>query len=107
LAGAFKKHCGQREVLIAGLLNIQERANALYILDNRLVIGLATRALFDLEKSDAVRRDQGPMCYREFQRRKQDVFLNQQSQGLQCVAFKFPKKDRHDFGLRVLGLNLF
>lgn len=62
-----------------------------YILDNRLVVGLASSALFDLEESDAIYRTRGAIRYREFQREKQDVPL---SQG---VAFPFIR--------RLLSLN--
>ena len=62
-----------------------------YLLDNRLVVGLASSALFDLEESDAIFRTRGPIRYREFQREKQDVPL---SQG---VAFPFIR--------RLLSLN--
>lgn len=43
-----------------------------YNLENRLVIGLASSALFDLTESDRVFREQGELAYREYQRAHQD-----------------------------------
>jgi len=37
-------------------------------LSNRLVIGLASSALFDLSESDNIYRTDGPDAYRKFQR---------------------------------------
>lgn len=39
-----------------------------YNLDQKLVIGLASSALFDLENSDKVYREQGELAYRSYQR---------------------------------------
>ncbi len=38
-----------------------------YELDNRLVIGVASSAVFDLRESDAVFKSQGEEEYRKFQ----------------------------------------
>ena len=62
-----------------------------YELDNRLVIGLASSALFDLAESDQVFRKDGEEVYRQFQRAKQ---MDPLSPG---VAFPFIK--------RLLSLN--
>lgn len=43
-----------------------------YDIDNRLVVGLASSALFDLAQSDAVFRDKGERVYRDYQREHQD-----------------------------------
>ncbi|MFD7817664.1 5'-nucleotidase [Streptomyces sp. NPDC059785] len=43
-----------------------------YELANRLVVGIASSALFDLEEADAVFRDQGEEAYRTFQEKHLD-----------------------------------
>lgn len=60
-------------------------------LSRRLVIGLASSALFDLAESDAVFRTKGAQTYREYQRDNQDKPLER------GVAFPFIR--------RVLSLN--
>ena len=60
-------------------------------LSRRLVIGLASSALFDLAESDAVFRTKGAQIYREYQRDNQDKPL------ARGVAFPFIR--------RVLSLN--
>ena len=60
-------------------------------LSRRLVIGLASSALFDLSESDAVFRTEGQQIYREYQRDNQDKPLER------GVAFPFIR--------RVLSLN--
>ncbi len=60
-------------------------------LENRLVIGLASSALFDLNESDNIYRREGPEVYRKFQRDNQDTPLES------GVAFPFIK--------RLLSLN--
>ncbi|MFV0422375.1 5'-nucleotidase [Oleidesulfovibrio sp.] len=62
-----------------------------YELKDRLVVGLASSALFDLDESDAVFRQQGETAYRQYQRDKQNIPLKQ------GVAFPFIK--------RLLSLN--
>ena len=62
-----------------------------YELKDRLVIGLASSALFDLRESDAIFRDQGEAAYREYQEAKLDEPLQP------GVAFSFIK--------RILSLN--
>lgn len=62
-----------------------------YDLANKLVIGLASSALFDLDESDAIFRTGGPEAYRAFQRKHQDIPLKT------GVAFPFIK--------RLLSLN--
>ena len=62
-----------------------------YDLSERLVIGLASSALFDLEESDRVFREQGEASYRIYQRDNENKPL---STG---VAFPFIK--------RLLSLN--
>ncbi len=57
-----------------------------YELDNRLVIGLASSALFDLAQSDRVFRESGEQAYRAFQREHQHVPLRP------GVAFPFIKR---------------
>jgi 5'-nucleotidase len=47
-----------------------------YDLENRLVIGLASSALFDLSEPDQVFREQGELAYREFQRKHERVPLS-------------------------------
>lgn len=60
-------------------------------LSRRLVIGLASSALFDLSESDAVFRKQGEQSYRDYQRTNQDKPL------ARGVAFPFIR--------RLLALN--
>ena len=62
-----------------------------YDLTDKLVIGLASSALFDLEESDAIFRTDGPEAYQAFQRENQNVLLKT------GVAFPFIK--------RLLSLN--
>lgn len=62
-----------------------------YDLLNRLVIGLASSALFDLDESDSIFQTEGPEPYRMFQRENQNVPLKT------GVAFPFVK--------RLLSLN--
>src|ERR1700759_148396 len=62
-----------------------------YDLDNRLVIGVASSAVFDLHESDKVFRSQGEEEYRTFQERNLD---NPLPKG---IAFPFLK--------RLLSLN--
>ena len=57
-----------------------------YELENRLVIGLASSALFDLEESDKVFREQGELVYRDYQRQHQNRPL------AAGVAFPFIKR---------------
>lgn len=44
-----------------------------YDLTGRLVIGLSSSALFDLDESDKVFREQGEQAYRDYQRENQDI----------------------------------
>lgn len=46
-----------------------------YDLTGRLVIGLSSSALFDLDESDKVFREQGEQAYRDYQRENQDIPL--------------------------------
>lgn len=46
-----------------------------YDLTKRLVIGLASSALFDLDESDTVFRSGGEQCYREIIREKMKISL--------------------------------
>lgn len=62
-----------------------------YNLSDKLVIGLASSALFDLEESDNIFRDKGEEEYRNFQRSNQDILLDK------GVAFPFIR--------RLLSLN--
>lgn len=62
-----------------------------YNLDQKLVIGLASSALFNLEESDEVFRTQGELSYREYQRKHENTPLEQ------GVAFPFIQ--------RLLSLN--
>lgn len=57
-----------------------------YDLSKRLVIGLASSALFDLEESDQIFRNNGQEKYREYQKENQNNILKQ------GVAFHFIKK---------------
>lgn len=54
-----------------------------YDLTKRLVIGLSSSALFDLEESDNIFRTEGEEAYRQYQRKMQDTPLNK------GVAFPF------------------
>lgn len=63
-----------------------------YDLTKRLVIGLASSALFDLEESDKIYREQGEVSYREFQKNNENKPLGK------GVAFPFIK--------RLLSLNV-
>ncbi|MFE1290199.1 5'-nucleotidase [Streptomyces sp. NPDC058751] len=49
---------------------------AVYELKNRLVVGVASSALFDLAEADAVFRDQGEEAYRAYQERHLDDTLD-------------------------------
>jgi len=62
-----------------------------YDLTKRLVIGLSSSALFDLQESDEVFRTKGEQAYRQYQREKQDEPLER------GVAFPFIR--------RILKLN--
>lgn len=62
-----------------------------YPIDKKLVIAVASSALFDLAECDAVFRTEGPDRYREFQRAHQEDVLRP------GVAFQFIK--------RLLGVN--
>lgn len=62
-----------------------------YELDNRLVVGVASSALFDLTESDAFFRAEGEQAYREYQEEHIDDLL------APGVAFSFIR--------RLLGLN--
>ena len=46
-----------------------------YDLTGRLVIGLSSSALFDLDESDKVFKEQGEQAYRDYQRENQDIPL--------------------------------
>lgn len=62
-----------------------------YNLDQKLVIGLASSAIFDLDESDSVFKLKGEKAYRDYQRNNEDLPLDQ------GVAFHFIK--------RLLSLN--
>lgn len=62
-----------------------------YQLDNKLVVGLASSALFQLDKSDEIFRTEGEAAYRTYQRANQNVVLQP------GVAFPFIR--------RLLSLN--
>lgn len=62
-----------------------------YDLEQKLVIGLASSALFNLEESDEVFRTKGELAYREYQRQHENSLLDQ------GVAFPFIQ--------RLLSLN--
>uniref|UniRef100_A0AAU3HPC5 5'-nucleotidase n=1 Tax=Streptomyces sp. NBC_01393 TaxID=2903851 RepID=A0AAU3HPC5_9ACTN len=64
---------------------------AVYELKNRLVVGIASSALFDLAEADAVFRDQGEEAYRAYQEEHLDDTLDK------GVAFPFIR--------RLLSLN--
>jgi 5'-nucleotidase len=57
-----------------------------YAIENKLVVAVASSALFDLTESDQVFRDKGEDAYREFQREKKDVCLDK------GVAFPFVRR---------------
>lgn len=61
-------------------------------LTTRLVVGLASSALFDLDESDQVFRSEGEIAYREYQKINQDIPLEK------GVAFPFIR--------RLLSLNV-
>lgn len=46
-----------------------------YSLDDKLVVGITSRALFDLDEADAVFRNEGLLAYRTFQREHEDENL--------------------------------
>ncbi|MGH3054652.1 MAG: 5'-nucleotidase, partial [Gaiellaceae bacterium] len=60
-------------------------------MENKLVVAVASSALFDLTESDRIYREQGKDAYREFQRAREHETL------LRGVAFPFVK--------RLLALN--
>ena len=62
-----------------------------YSFESKLVVGIASSALFDLSESDKVFREQGMEAYREYQRAHENDTLNPE------VAFPFIK--------RLLNLN--
>jgi 5'-nucleotidase len=62
-----------------------------YSIEDKLVIGVASSALFDLSESDKIFREKGEEQYRKFQRDNKDVLLPK------GVAFPFIK--------RFLGIN--
>ncbi|MDV8022209.1 5'-nucleotidase [Rhodococcus sp. IEGM 1330] len=62
-----------------------------YDLGKRLVIGVASSALFDLSESDAIFRSQGEAAYRQYQQENLDIHLGP------GVAFPFVR--------RILSLN--
>lgn len=47
-----------------------------YDLEQKLVIGLASSALFNLEESDEVFRTKGELVYREYQHKNENVILD-------------------------------
>ncbi|TOG80040.1 5'-nucleotidase, partial [Vibrio parahaemolyticus] len=57
-----------------------------YDLTKRLVVGLSSSALFDLQDSDEIFRSQGEDIYRDYQREKQDEPL------AKGVAFPFVRR---------------
>ncbi|ENM5764054.1 5'-nucleotidase [Vibrio mimicus] len=57
-----------------------------YDLTKRLVVGLSSSALFDLQDSDEIFRSQGEDIYRDYQREKQDELL------AKGVAFPFVRR---------------
>jgi len=57
-----------------------------YDLTKRLVVGLSSSALFDLQESDEIFRTEGEESYREYQRKKQDEPLGK------GVAFPFVRR---------------
>ncbi len=71
--------------------NHPQRTRMPYELDNRLVIGVASSAVFDLSESDAVFRREGEEQYREYQEKNLEVPLPK------GIAFPFIK--------RLLALN--
>jgi len=88
-----------------------------YDLENRLVIGLALSALFDLSESDNIYRTEGPELYRKFQRENQNVplktgvaypfikrllTLNELNQGNPPVEVVLMSRNSPDTGLRVM-----
>lgn len=57
-----------------------------YDLSKRLVVGLSSSALFDLQESDEIFRNEGEEAYRQYQREKQDSPLRK------GVAFPFVRR---------------
>lgn len=57
-----------------------------YQLEQKLVIGLASSALFDLEKSDKIFREKGEFEYKKYQLNKENIPLDS------GVAFTFIQK---------------
>ncbi|ENO7844056.1 5'-nucleotidase [Vibrio cholerae] len=57
-----------------------------YDLSKRLVVGLSSSALFDLQESDEIFRNEGEDAYRQYQREKQDSPLRK------GVAFPFVRR---------------
>lgn len=57
-----------------------------YDLSKRLVVGLSSSALFDLQESDEIFRNEGEEAYRQYQREKQDSPLRK------GVAFPFIRR---------------
>lgn len=89
-----------------------------YDLANKLVIGLASSALFDLSESDAVFRNEGEHKYREYQRRNENnplkrgtafpfvwrlLSLNQINQRNHPVEIILLSRNDPDTGLRVMN----
>lgn len=89
-----------------------------YDLSKRLVVGLASSALFDLEESDHVFRTQGERAYRKYQRDNQDralktgvaypfirrlLKLNQLQAGDPLVEVILLSRNDPDTGLRVMN----
>ena len=90
-----------------------------YPIDKKLVIAVASSALFDLSDSDKVYRDQGEEAYRKHNRKKEDVKLGagvafplvsrllRLNDGLSendCpVEVVLRKKNDPDTGLRVMN----
>ena len=62
-----------------------------YPIEKKLVIAVSSSALFDMQESDAIFRQDGEKAYREYQRKNIDVPLGK------GVAFPFVK--------RLLSLN--
>lgn len=87
-----------------------------YPIENKLVIGIASSALFDLTESDQVFRDQGEEAYRRFQERHlEDVLekgvafpfirrflnLNKQFSAIEPVEVVLLSRNSPETGLRV------
>jgi 5'-nucleotidase len=71
--------------------NRQRGENVAYPIDEKLVIAVASSALFDLSESEKVFKDQGLDAYREYQRKKENATLE--------FGVAFP------LVVRLLGLN--